>query len=278
MIRTVGFYGKSGTGKSYKALGVAGSENIRLIVDDGLLICDHKILAGKSAKKEKTKYASTKRAIFMDELHAAEVKKAILDSGMDSVMVIGTSKRMVDLIAERIGVAPIGKYISIEDVSTEDERHIASEMRHKHGKHVIPLPTFEVKKTFSGYLLDPIGTIKKVTGELFGRNDDSDERTIIRPTYSYLGDFEISENVLIQIARYETLQIDGVAGVEKIVHSGDASKQELRIDIKVVYGYDFQKLSSEIQKNVSRAIDETTSIYIDTVNLNVVGIDTNKAK
>ena len=276
MIRTVGFYGKSGTGKSYKALSVAGEKNIRLIVDDGLLICDHKILAGKSAKKEKTKYASTKRAIFMDENHAEEVRKAIIQSGMDSVMVIGTSDRMVNLIAERIGVAPVDEYIRIEDVSTDEERRIASVMRNEQGKHVIPLPTFEVKKSFSGYLLDPIGAIRKVTDELFGKNDESEERTIIRPTYSYLGDFEISENVLIQIARYEAENTEGVACVEKVVHSGGVSKHELRMDIRVLYGFDIRNIYNDIQKNISLSIDNITSIYIDAIHVNIVGIDTLK--
>ncbi len=274
-MRTVGFYGKSGTGKSYKALSLAREKNIRLIVDDGLLICNSKILAGKSAKKEKTKYASTKRAIFMDDSHSEEVRNAIEKSGMDAIMVIGTSDRMVDLIAERIGVAPIDEYVTIEEVSTEEERKIASIMRNEQGKHVIPLPTFEVKKTFSGYFLDPIGTIRKVTDGIFGKNDEP-ERTIIRPTYSYLGDFEISENVLVQIARFETQRIENVSFVDKIIYSGDSFGRELKIEIGVCYGADIMGVCRDIQSRVSQAIDKYTSIYVDSINVSVGEIVVNK--
>ena len=51
----------------------ANNHKIECIIDDGLLIKDGKILAGTSAK-EPTIFA-IKRAIFMDEDHALEVKK-----------------------------------------------------------------------------------------------------------------------------------------------------------------------------------------------------------
>ena len=46
--------GESGTGKSFRAKLLAESYGIDAIIDDGLLIQNDKILAGRSAKKEKT--------------------------------------------------------------------------------------------------------------------------------------------------------------------------------------------------------------------------------
>ena len=36
----------------------------------------------------------------------------------------------------------------------------ARRIRTTQGKHVIPVPTFEIKKDFSGYILDPLQIFK----------------------------------------------------------------------------------------------------------------------
>ena len=58
--------GPSGTGKSYRAISFANEMGILYIIDDGLLIKDNRILAGVSAKKEPTKLAAVRRALFID--------------------------------------------------------------------------------------------------------------------------------------------------------------------------------------------------------------------
>lgn len=271
-MKTLGFSGKSGTGKSYRALSVAAENSIKLIIDDGLLISGGKILAGKSAKKESNPYASTLRAIFSDPEHAKEVSDAIKKSGENSILILGTSERMVNLIAERTGVGPVDFHIHIEDVATPEEIRTANTMRLRYGKHVIPVPTFEIKRTFSGYLLDPLTSIKRLADGFFDKNVS--ERTIIRPTYGYLGDFEISERVLIDIANYEVSHIKGVETVEKVVYYESGGKNEFRIDVTLQFGTDFQKICTDIQKKVTSAVDECASIYIDTVNVNVVKVNT----
>ena len=273
-MRTIGFSGKSGTGKSFKALLVASDNNIRLIVDDGLLICDGKVLAGKSAKKEKNKYASVLRAIFNDDEHAGQVRDAIEKTGEDSILILGTSEKMVNLIADKLGVFPVDKHIHIEDVSTPKEIKIANNMRTRYGKHVIPVPALEIKRTFSGYLLDPITSIKKLADGLFDKT--SSERTIIRPTYGYLGDFEITEKVLCQIARYEASKVDGVASVDKVVFYQSSLKNEFRIDVTLKYGSDFKTICSSVQERIIESVDHMTAIYLDSVDVCVVKVDMEK--
>lgn len=269
-MRTVGLSGKSGSGKSFKALSVANDNNIRLVVDDGLLIRDGKVLAGKSAKKEKSRYGSTLRAIFNDPDHSKEVAEAIKRSGENGILVLGTSEKMVNLISERIGVSPVVEHIHIEDVSTTDEIKTANIMRSKYGKHIIPVPEIEIKRTFSGYLLDPISSLKKIAGDIFDKNNN--ERTIIRPKYSYIGDFDISENVLCKIASYETSQVSGVASVSKTSYLETNLSIGFRIDVVLEYGMVFKEICTEIQNRVIKAIDDSASIYIDFVDVNVTGV------
>ncbi len=49
-VRVFALVGGSGTGKSFRAKLVAEKYGIEIIVDDGLLIRDQKILAGRSGK------------------------------------------------------------------------------------------------------------------------------------------------------------------------------------------------------------------------------------
>ncbi len=63
-MKVYALVGTSGTGKSYRAMTLASSRDIEFIIDDGLLIHGSKRLGGKSAKREKTKIAAVKRALF----------------------------------------------------------------------------------------------------------------------------------------------------------------------------------------------------------------------
>ena len=74
--KLVVFTGVSGSGKSYRALEVAAEKGLKYVIDDGLLISERRVIAGRSAKKEKTRLASVRCALFFNEEHAEDVKKA----------------------------------------------------------------------------------------------------------------------------------------------------------------------------------------------------------
>ena len=57
-MKIYGLVGKSGTGKSYQAVNLCKEKNIESIIDDGLFICGNMVIAGISAKRQKTKYAA----------------------------------------------------------------------------------------------------------------------------------------------------------------------------------------------------------------------------
>lgn len=52
-VKVYALIGKAGTGKSFRAKLVAQKYRIELIIDDGLLIRDQKIICGKSAKRRR---------------------------------------------------------------------------------------------------------------------------------------------------------------------------------------------------------------------------------
>ena len=159
-IRVMAFVGPSGTGKSYRAQMVAGENNINYIIDDGLLIKDNEIIAGISAKKAPTKIETVKNALFLEEDKKKEVLKAIKKYKPEGILILGTSDGMVEKIAANLGLPKIEKIVYIQDYATQEEMEEARRMRVTEGKHVIPVPTFELKKDFSGYILDPLQIFK----------------------------------------------------------------------------------------------------------------------
>lgn len=63
-ITVYALVGKSGTGKSFRAKLLAEKLGIPYIIDDGLLIFDDTILAGRSAKQENSISAQSKQRFF----------------------------------------------------------------------------------------------------------------------------------------------------------------------------------------------------------------------
>ena len=211
-MKVIGFVGPSGTGKSYKSTWVSKDKKVEYIIDDGLLIKGNRIIAGKSAKAAPTKVGSVKCALFQEEEHRDEVIAAIKKEKINSIMIIGTSDGMVEKIAERLALHGIDEKVYIWDVATEEEIEKAKQTRIVEGKHIIPVPTFEVKRSFSGFFLNPISLFRRR-----GKENLEVEKTVVRPTFSYMGSFKISDNVFRQIAEhliFETEQLAKSAKVE----------------------------------------------------------------
>lgn len=264
-MKVYALVGESGTGKSFHAMQTAKQNNIEYMIDDGLFIGKGKIIAGKSAKAENNMITSVKRAVFMFEDSREEVKQAIKREKPESVLILGTSKKMADRIAEAIEVGKVEKYIDIHEVATEEEIKIAKNMREKQGKHVIPVPAFEVKKRFSGYFLDPI----KVFFRLNDNAVHEDNKTIIRPTYSYFGEYVISPNVVEDICRYGTNEIIGVKclGVKAATGENGAA---VNIDISVKINVPIREAARCVQHRVKQSLEDVCGLTVTSVNIKVM--------
>ena len=200
-IKIIAFVGPSGTGKSHRAQMVAKSRKIEYIIDDAILIHNNKLVAGTSAKRADTRIESVKRALFSFDGQAEEMKKAIKAKKPKSILILGTSDDMIEKIVKNLDLPEPSETIYIEDVSSPQEIALAKSVRMSEGKHVIPVPTFEIKKDFSGYLLDPL-QIFRWKGR--GTAPYMTEKSIIRPTFSYLGNYIISDNALRTIIEYSS--------------------------------------------------------------------------
>ncbi len=264
-IKVYAFVGPSGTGKSYRAQMVASEKNIKFIIDDGLLIMDNKVIAGESAKKAPTKVGTVKHALFYEEEERNNIIKALRKYRPQSILILGTSDGMVKKIAANLGLPEISEIIYITDVATEQEMETARRIRVTEGKHVIPVPTFEIKKDFSGYLLDPL-QIFKSKGK--GEKPYVSEKSIIRPTFSYLGNFTISDTVFRQILEYLAVQTPAIYKILKtrVENYGEGAK--IYLEVTITYGYNVVAGINAFKQKARKEIEKLTAMNV--VELEVV--------
>lgn len=271
-IKSYAFIGPSGTGKSYRAQYVAGERNIKYIIDDGLLIKDSQVIAGVSAKKAPTKIETVKNALFLLEEQKEEIQKAIRKYRPDSILILGTSDGMVDKIAANLGLPPISERIYINEVATQDEMDTARRIRVTQGKHVIPVPTFEIKKDFSGYLLDPLQIFKSKGKDV---EPYIAEKSIIRPTFSYLGNFEISDIVFKQIIECVAMKVEGIYKIPRTIvkkHEGYNDGIYIYIEPIIEFGYNINETMSRLKSLIIKEIENLTAMNVLNMEITVKGV------
>ena len=264
-IKVYAFVGPSGTGKSYRAQMVASEKNINYIIDDGLLIKENEVIAGESAKKAPTKVGTVKHALFYEEEEREIIVKALKKYKPESILILGTSDGMVQKIAANLGLPEISETIYITDVATEQEMKTARRIRVTEGNHVIPVPTFEIKKDFSGYLLDPL-QIFKSKGK--GQKPYISEKSIIRPTFSYMGKFTISDIVFRQILEYLAIQTPAIYKVLKTRVENYGEGVKIYMEVTIVYGFNVKDGLNEFKEKSKKEIEKLTAMNV--VELDVV--------
>ncbi len=270
-IKTYAFVGPSGTGKSYRAQMVASERGINYIIDDGLLIKENEVIAGVSAKKAATKIETVKKALFNNPEESDEIKKAFRKYRPESILILGTSDNMIKKIRENLGLPELTETIYITDVATEEEMQEAKRIRQTQGKHVIPVPTFEIKKDFSGFILDPLQIFKSK-----GKNAKPyiSEKSIIRPTFSYLGNFRISDTVFRQIIEYLATKIESIYKVSRvrIDKIGDNEGITIYIEVVVEYGYNILEALKEFKKKCKKEIENLTAMNVENIDIVAKGV------
>ena len=258
-IKVYAFVGPSGTGKSYRAQMVAGEYDIKYIIDDGILVRNNDIVAGTSAKKAPTKIETIKRALFQNEEQRKEMIKAFNKLKPKSVLILGTSDKMVKEIAQNLELPQIEKTIYITDVATEEEISNAKRVRTTEGKHVIPVPTFEIKKDFSGFLLDPLQIFKSKGS---GEKPYISEKSIIRPTFSYMGNYTISDTVFRQIIEYIASKTDSITEIIRVRVNKTENGPSIYVEAEVKYGFNLMTELKKFKEKCIREIERQTTMNV----------------
>ncbi|GHV75608.1 hypothetical protein AGMMS49942_04290 [Spirochaetia bacterium] len=267
-IKTFALVGESGTGKSFRAKLVAQKYGIDLIVDDGLLIRDNRILAGHSAKREKTFMAAVKVALFDNKRERDEVARALQTEKTRKILILGTSEKMVNKIAARLQLPPISKIIRIQDIASQEEIERAIRTRKIEGKHVIPVPSIEIKRNYPNIFYDAIRIFKRKKGApALGGGPAVHEKSVVRPEYSKRGKVIISQAALSQMVIHCVDEYDRNIRIKKMVVKDDDEGYRLVITIDVPYGTQLGGNIHELQRYIIDNIERFTGILIEEVNI-----------
>ena len=270
--KIIALVGESGTGKSFQAKIVANKYRIDYLIDDGLLIKGNRILAGHSAKKEHSFMAAVKVALFDEKSHRDEVARRLQNEKYKRVLILGTSEKMVNKIAVRLQLPPPAKIVKIEDVASQEEIDKAIRTRRIEGKHVIPVPSVEVKKTYPNIFYDAIMIFnRRKSGEKvpkgLGPVPTIHEKSLVRPEYSKHGRVIISEGALIELVTLCVDEYDHAIKTKKINVKDTEMGYRLVMTIDVPYGIQLGGNMHELQQYIIDDIERYTGILIEEVNI-----------
>lgn len=262
--------GKSGTGKSFRAKLIAEQYALTAMIDDGLLIQDEKIVAGKSAKHEKTYMGAVRVALFDDKEHRDAVAKAIQKQKVKRILVLGTSEKMVQKICDRLQIPQPEKFIHIEEVATQEEIQKAIVSRNAEGKHVIPVPAIEVKKSYPQIFYDSVrGLLSKELGKTGKKlkKDRMTEKSIVTPEFSKKGRLEISQAALVEMTQHCIEQFgqdnDIQIHVRKLVIKPEKQGYRLVLTIDVPFGKQLMGTIHKLQEYIISNIERTTGLMLE---------------
>ncbi|MFP4384664.1 MAG: hypothetical protein ACLFSE_11515 [Spirochaetia bacterium] len=259
-ITVYALIGKSGTGKSFRAALMAERYHIDLLIDDGLLIKDQKILAGRSAKREGAYLSAVKTALFTQKDHRNEVLQAIEQEKFRRILILGTSRGMVDKIASNLNLPAPSKIISIEDVATKEEIDTAIRYRQSQGMHIIPVPSIEVKRNYPRIFSDSIRILWKKFG--FGQRSKIFEKTVVRPEFSKKGKVTISEGALTQMIIHCIDEFSPELVLQKVVVKSDMAGYRITIYIGVPFGVPLAATIQKLQKFIIDSLEKYTGVNI----------------
>ncbi len=279
-MKVIAFVGPSGTGKSHHALVVAHDHQIECLIDDGILIYRNRIIAGRSAKEEENRLKAVRCAVFNDPKQAAEVRQALEKIAPERLLILGTSEHMAKKITAALQLPDPEEYIHIEDISTPEEISKARHIRIREGKHVIPVPTMELRSHFKGYLLDPLRSFfHKKNGQKVA---DRYERSVVRPVFSYYGKLTFTDEVLQSLIRHGTKKVPGITMVNRVKvdnkgHEGD-NGLNIGLAVTVLYGENIKKIMNHLKRQLQTEIEYTTGMSVDVLKVSVHGVSRRKAR
>lgn len=268
-VKVYALVGDSGTGKSFRAKLLAQKYGIDLILDDGLLIQDDKILAGHSAKREQTFLAAVRIALFDDKQHRDEIAKKLQSLQFKKILILGTSEKMVNKIAIRLQLPQPQKIVKIEDIASQEEIEKAIRSRRVEGKHVIPVPSIEVQRNYPQIFYDRVRVLLKRRQTPLGALNHSKvyEKSVVRPEFSKTGRVTISESALSQMVIHCVGEFDDQIRIKKMTIKTDAQGYRLVIIIDVPFGTQLTGKIHKMQEYIVENIERFTGILIEDVHI-----------
>jgi uncharacterized alkaline shock family protein YloU len=225
-------------------------------------------LAGTSAKNEQNRIQAVKRAIFTDDEHARDVREALGRSGIRRLLIIATSDNMINKITKRLQLDAPLKTVYISDVASKSEIKKARYSRLQEGKHIVPVPTVELKPHFTGYFAD-------LPYNLFSgqrRQGKDGDRSIVRPSFSFYGKLLIADRAIEDIIHLIAEKLEGVERVTaiRVRRRSDNSKGiVISLEIVLYYGEQLFAVTRQLQAKIKEKVEYMTAMQVKNVDVSI---------
>lgn len=115
------------------------------------------------------------------------------------------------------------------------------------------------KKIFHGYLLDPLQIFKSKGKNL---KPYISEKSIIRPTFSYLGNFKISDTVFRQIIDYLSSKSKAIYKINKVRTDNLEDGVYIYVEVVIIYGYNVLEELKNFKKKCQNEIEKLTAMNV----------------
>ena len=259
MPKIYALYGKSGTGKSHRAISIAYKYNIPLIIDDGLLIYKGKKIPGSiSGKQEDNRLRAVKRAIFDNKKYARQMKARLQALDPDKVLIIGTSRNMIYKIVQNLRLKEPRLWINISEITSSKERSKAKYHRDR-GRHVVPLSPVEVRKSFKVPLLDRLKLLitSKGTTEYLG------EQSVVKPNFHGLGGVFIKEKALqdmVYHALIHDLNKHNMTNIKSVKVQSNYKGTHVEVQLAFDFGNPLHVRGKELREELANKMQSFTGL------------------
>jgi len=193
------------------------------------------------------------------------VAKCLQNERFRKVLLLGTSVKMVKKIAVRLQLPVPSKIIFIEDFAKKEQIEKALRTRRVEGKHIIPLPSQEVKKAYPEIFLDSLSIFKGKVPTKIGLVPQSHEKSLVRPSYAVNTKIKLSDyalSLMVENCVYEFNR--GIKIKQNDVHESELGyKFVLTLDIP--FGFILEKNTNELCAFVTENIERFTGLLIEEI-------------
>ena len=192
-----------------------------------------------------------------------KVKTEIEKSNAHSILILGTSNRMIKRIIERLNLPNPRQTIRIEDIATANEIEEALNSRKTKGHHIIPVPA-----DYSNIIIDSIRIFIKKRF-LHRRSGKTFEKTIVSPNYSNIGTVNISSSALTQMILHCLKEFNDQFRLTHISISENPKSPKVDLKISVPINIPISGKLHQLQKYIVSSIEQFSSLLIKEVNITI---------
>jgi uncharacterized alkaline shock family protein YloU len=183
---------------------------------------------------------------------------------------------MINKICKRLNLEGPAKTVYIHQIASKKEIKKARYSRLQEGKHIVPVPSVELKPHFTGYFADlPYNIFSKQRKE----KKDAD-RSIVRPAFSFYGKLLIADTAIesiIEIIANKMLGVDKVTDV-KIRRRTDSKGITISLEVILFYGVQIFTITRQLQAKIKEKVEYMTAMQVKNVNVSIRSLSVKREK